>query len=183
MVTDTMGSYRFVNLLPGRYRIEAEKSGFKRFSREPVVVTVESAVRIDVAMEVGEVTQTVEVSEATPLLQSETSSLGQVVEARKVTEAPLNGRNPLALIALVPGLSHRGEADHQQATRLAQHLAWEIFKLAVAKLIRARLTLTVVRSMSTTSTCWLWYPRRMQFKSSKSRRTTWAQSGDGLPVE
>ena len=108
MVTDTMGSYRFVNLLPGRYRIEAEKSGFKRFSREPVVVTVESAVRIDVAMEVGEVTQTVEVSEATPLLQSETSSLGQVVEARKVTEAPLNGRNPLALIALVPGVVPQG---------------------------------------------------------------------------
>ena len=47
-------------------------------------------------------TQTVGVSAQTPLLQSETSSLGQVVEARKVTEAPLNGRNPLALVAVVP---------------------------------------------------------------------------------
>ena len=69
---------------------------------------MESAVRIDVAMELGEVTQTVEVSAQTPLLQSETSSLGQVVEARKVTEAPLNGRNPLALVALVPGVVPQG---------------------------------------------------------------------------
>jgi hypothetical protein len=107
METDATGSYRFVNLVPGKYRIEAEKSGFKRFSRE-VVVEVESAVRIDLSMEVGEVTQTVEVSAQTPLLQSETSSLGQVVEARKVTEAPLNGRNPLALVALVPGVVPQG---------------------------------------------------------------------------
>ena len=108
METDATGSYRFVNLLPGRYRVEAEKTGFKRFAREPVVVEVESAVRIDLTMEVGEVTQTVEVSAQTPLLQSETSSLGQVVEARKVTEAPLNGRNPLALVALVPGVVPQG---------------------------------------------------------------------------
>ncbi len=108
METDATGSYRFVNLVPGKYRIEAEKTGFKRFAREPVVVEVESAVRIDVAMELGEVTQTVEVSAQTPLLQSETSSLGQVVEARKVTEAPLNGRNPLALVALVPGVVPQG---------------------------------------------------------------------------
>src|SRR5207247_11397268 len=93
MVTDNAGVDRFVNLLPGKYRVEAEKSGFKRFSREPVVVEVDSSPRIDVTLEVGEVTQTVEVSELTPLLQSQSSSLGQVVEARKVTEAPLNGRN------------------------------------------------------------------------------------------
>jgi hypothetical protein len=111
METDAAGSYRFVNLVPGKYRIEAEKAGFKRF-RE-AVVEVESAVRIDVSMEVGEVTQTVEVSAQTPLLQSESSSLGQVVEARKVTEAPLNGRNPLALVALVPG-SFCPFVDHEQ---------------------------------------------------------------------
>jgi hypothetical protein len=108
MVTDNAGVYRFVNLLPGKYRVEAEKSGFKRFSREPVVVEVDSSPRIDVTLEVGEVTQTVEVSELTPLLQSQSSSLGQVVEARKVTEAPLNGRNPLALVALVPGVVPQG---------------------------------------------------------------------------
>ncbi|MCI0624412.1 MAG: carboxypeptidase-like regulatory domain-containing protein [Acidobacteria bacterium] len=108
MPSDDAGSYRFVNLVPGRYRVEAEKTGFKRFLREPVVVEVENAVRIDVAMEVGEVTQTIEVSEQTPLLQSESSSLGQVVESRKVNELALNGRNPLALVALVPGVVPQG---------------------------------------------------------------------------
>jgi len=106
--TDESGLYRFVNLVPGQYRIEAEKTGFKRFVREPVTVQVETATRIDVVMEVGAITQTVEVSAQTPLLQSESSSLGQVVEARKVTEMPLNGRNPLALVALVPGVVPQG---------------------------------------------------------------------------
>lgn len=106
--TDEAGLYRFVNLVPGQYRVEAEKTGFKRFSREPVVVEVESAVRIDVALEVGEASQTVEVTGQTPLLQSESSSLGQVVDSRKVNEMPLNGRNPLALIALVPGVVPQG---------------------------------------------------------------------------
>lgn len=106
--TDEAGLYRFVNLVPGRYREEAEKPGFKRFVREPVIVEVESAVRIDVGLEVGEASQTVEVTAQTPLLQSESSSLGQVVESRKVIEAPLNGRNPLALVALVPGVVPQG---------------------------------------------------------------------------
>jgi len=108
METDSAGLYRLVNLLPGRYRVEAEKTGFKRFSREPVVIEVDSSPRIDVVLEVGEITQTVEVSDLTPLLQSQSSSLGQVVEARKVNEMPLNGRNPLALVALVPGVVPQG---------------------------------------------------------------------------
>jgi len=105
---DDSGLYRFVDLIPGRYRLEAEKAGFKRFTREPVVVEVDNTVRIEVVMQVGDVTQTVEVTAQTPLLQPESSSLGQVIEARKVTEMPLNGRNPLALIALVPGVVPQG---------------------------------------------------------------------------
>jgi hypothetical protein len=108
VTTDDSGLYRFVNLIPGRYRLDAEKPGFNRFSREPVVVEVDNTVRIDVAMQVGDVTQTIEVTAQTPLLQPESSSLGQVVEARKVTEMPLNGRNPLALVALVPGVVPQG---------------------------------------------------------------------------
>ena len=62
------------------------------------------AARVDVQMEIGAVTESVQVSAATPLLEPETSSLGQVVEGRKVRDLPLNGRNPLALVALVPGV-------------------------------------------------------------------------------
>jgi hypothetical protein len=110
MQTGSDGSYRFVNLQPGRYRLEVERSGFKRVVRENIVVEVESTVRIDVALAVGDVSQTVEVTAQTPLLQTENASLGQVVEARKVLEMPLNGRNPFGLVALVPGVVPGGQS-------------------------------------------------------------------------
>ncbi len=108
MQSDASGSYTFVNLVPGRYRLDAEKAGFKHFTREPVVVEVQNAVRIDIPMEVGAVSQSIEVTAATPLLQPQSSDLGHVVEARTVTEMPLNGRNPIALVSLVPGVVPQG---------------------------------------------------------------------------
>ncbi|MGD0323117.1 MAG: carboxypeptidase-like regulatory domain-containing protein, partial [Terriglobia bacterium] len=106
--SDAAGSYTFVNLFPGNYRLEAEKAGFKHFKREPILVEVGSGLRIDVAMEVGAVTQTIEVTAATPLLQAQTSDLGEVVESRTVTEMPLNGRNVLSLAQLSPGIQPQG---------------------------------------------------------------------------
>ncbi len=108
--TDGTGNYQFVNLPPGRYRVEVEKSGFRRFAREPITVEVQSAVRIDVVMQVGELNQVVEVTAQTPLLQTENASLGQVVEARKVLEMPLNGRNVFSLVSLVPGVVPGGQS-------------------------------------------------------------------------
>src|SRR3989442_5557632 len=104
------GLYQFVNLVPGRYRIDVEKEGFKHFTREPIVVEVQNALRIDVALEVGALTQRVEVTAQTPLLQPQTSDLGQGVEQRKATELPPNGRNPLNLAALVPSVIPLGGA-------------------------------------------------------------------------
>src|SRR5260370_5943475 len=101
--TDSSGNYQFVNLVPGQYKLEVEKAGFRRFSRDSITVEVQSAVRIDVTMQVGDVTQLVEVMAQTPLLQTENATLGQVVDSRKVLEAPLNGRNVYDLVALVPG--------------------------------------------------------------------------------
>ncbi|HEX4772107.1 MAG TPA: TonB-dependent receptor [Bryobacteraceae bacterium] len=106
--SNSSGNYTLVNILPGRYRLEAEKPGFKKFIREPIVVQIESGLRVDVGLEVGEVSQTVEVSSEVALLQPETSSLGQVIESRSVTELPLNGRNPLALVALTAGVVPQG---------------------------------------------------------------------------
>jgi len=106
--TDASGNYTFVNILPGRYKLEGEKTGFKKFVQEPIVVQIESGLRVDIALPVGAQTETVEVTSEAPLLQSETQSLGQVVEQRTVTELPLNGRNPLALVGLVPGVVPQG---------------------------------------------------------------------------
>ncbi|MCX6627753.1 MAG: TonB-dependent receptor, partial [Candidatus Solibacter sp.] len=102
------GNYRFVSLVPGAYRVDIERSGFKHLTRDEIRVEVEAAVRIDAVMQVGDVGQTVEVTAQTPLLQTDSSALGQVVEARKVQEMPLNGRNVLNLVALVPGVVPQG---------------------------------------------------------------------------
>ena len=107
--TNASGNYSFVNVLPGRYRLEAEKAGFKKLAREPIVVQIESGLKVDLSLEVGEVNQTIEVTAETPLIQPGTSSLGQVVESRTVTELPLNGRNPLALVALTAGVVPQGQ--------------------------------------------------------------------------
>jgi hypothetical protein len=106
--TDSSGNYTFVNILPGRYKLEGEKTGFKKFVREPIVVQIESGLRVDVSLQVGAQTEIVEVTGEAPFLQPETTSLGQVIEQRQITEMPLNGRNPLALVGLVPGVVPQG---------------------------------------------------------------------------
>jgi hypothetical protein len=108
MESDTQGNYRVLNLIPGAYKVDVEMSGFKRYVREPIQVEVQSAVRIDASLQVGNLTETVEVSSQTPLLQTESTSLSQVVESRKVLEMPLNGRNVYNLVALVPGVVNQG---------------------------------------------------------------------------
>jgi hypothetical protein len=75
-------------------------------------------VRIDVTMEVGDVTQSVEVTSETPLIQSENASLSQVVGARTVQEIPLNGRNILNLINLVPGVVPQGAWQGGRVARM-----------------------------------------------------------------
>ena len=110
MQSDSSGNYQFVNLVPGEYKIEVEKIGFRRFARDPITVEVQSTVRIDVGMQVGDVNQVIEVTAQTPLLQTENASLGQVVDSRKVLESPLNGRNIYGLVALVPGVVPGGQS-------------------------------------------------------------------------
>jgi hypothetical protein len=106
--TNDEGLYQFVNLLPGQYSIEIQKTGFNRVVRSPISVETQTTVRIDIPLQLGNVSQTVEVTAQTPLLQPETSSLGQVIDQRKTNELPLNGRNPLNLVALVPSVVPQG---------------------------------------------------------------------------
>jgi hypothetical protein len=102
------GLYTFVNLFPGNYRIDVEKQGFKHFARPGVVVEVQQDTHIDAALTVGQVSETIEVTGEVPLLQIETSSLGQVVEQRKADELPLNGRNIFNLITVSPAAVAQG---------------------------------------------------------------------------
>jgi len=102
------GHFTFVNLFPGDYRVDIEKQGFKHFARPSVVVQVQQETRVDAALTVGQVSETVEVVSQTPLLQTESSSLGQVVDQRKADELPLNGRNIFNLITVSPAAVAQG---------------------------------------------------------------------------
>ena len=109
--SDASGNFQFVNLIPGNYRLQVENRGFKRYSREPIRVEVESSVRIDPALELGDVAEELTVSAETPLLQTQNATIGATVEGRVVQDMPLNGRNVLNLIALEPGVVPQGSTS------------------------------------------------------------------------
>ena len=105
------GRFQFVNLVPGTYQIDVEKQGFKHFTRTDVIVQVNQSTTVDASMPVGQVSETVEVTGTTPLLQTDTSSLGTVVEERNANELPLNGRNIYNLTAVAPSVVPQGNTN------------------------------------------------------------------------
>lgn len=102
------GLFTFVNLFKGEYRIDVEKQGFKHFVSTGVSVEVQQSTHITAVLQVGQVSQTVEVSGEIPLLQPETSSLGTVVDTRAANELPLNGRNIYNLTTITPSVVPQG---------------------------------------------------------------------------
>ncbi len=104
------GLFTFVNLFPGNYRVDIEKQGFKHFAQPTVIVQVQQDSHVAAALTVGQVTETVEVTSEAPLLQTESASLGQVIEQRKANELPLNGRNIFNLIVVSPAAVAQGTA-------------------------------------------------------------------------
>jgi hypothetical protein len=128
--TGDTGLYSFVNLNSGQYRLLIEAKGFKRINRENVVIQVQQTTRLDVALAVGQATETVTVTTDVPLLQSETSSLGQVVEERNANELPLNGRNVFSLVEVAPSVVMQGQAG---ATATGQNpFSWGNFQIGGA---------------------------------------------------
>jgi hypothetical protein len=102
--TDENGNYEFVNVKPGRYKITAEKTGFSPAAADGVVVSVNARQRVDLQLAVGQVTESVEITASVPLVESESSQRGQVVEQKKIVELPLNGRNYADLALLSAGI-------------------------------------------------------------------------------
>ncbi|MEZ5356488.1 MAG: carboxypeptidase-like regulatory domain-containing protein [Bryobacteraceae bacterium] len=102
--TNASGRYTLPYLLSGTYTVTAELTGFKRFQRAGVQVRVGEPTELVIAMEVGEVTESVEVSATTPILDTASSSLGQVVDTRRVMELPTLAGNAFELALLTPGV-------------------------------------------------------------------------------
>src|ERR1700756_5430139 len=102
--TNTAGEYALANLLPGTYRIEVEKSGFKKLIRPEVILHVQDTLAIDFEMAVGSVSDTVTVQAGAPLVNTTSATVSAVVDQTFVENMPLNGRSFQTLILLTPGV-------------------------------------------------------------------------------
>jgi len=101
--SDASGTYVASPLNVGRYKVIVEKQGFKTAVAGPIELDVQQRAAVDVTLEVGEMLQRIEVTAEAPLLETETSELGQVVSNRQVVNLPLNGRNFAQLALLTAG--------------------------------------------------------------------------------
>ena len=103
--TDSAGSFNFFALSAGRYRIEVTKQGFSTLRREGLVVRVGDRLNLDLGLTIGDISQSIQVTAAAPLLQASRGTASFVVEQKRIVTLPLDGRNFVPLIALSPGVN------------------------------------------------------------------------------
>ena len=104
VVTDAAGLYTAPNLLPGNYEVRATSTGFRTAVQKGITLTVGAQQVLDIAMQVGETSQTVEVTTEAPTVELTSSTLSAQVNATTVRELPLNGRSWTDLTNLQPGV-------------------------------------------------------------------------------
>ena len=102
-VTNDDGDFTFALLPPGHYRVAVEKDGFRRTIHAEVNLDVDQTARVDFMLQVGILTEEINVTDTPPSVQTDTSTLGQVINGRLVHELPLNERNFLSFALLAPG--------------------------------------------------------------------------------
>ncbi|MBI1788719.1 MAG: carboxypeptidase regulatory-like domain-containing protein [Acidobacteria bacterium] len=108
VTTNELGTYRVFPLNPGTYEVTASAPGFKSKVAPGVVLEVASNVKVDFQLEVGQVTETVEVAATASILQTQEASVGGTVTGSELARLPVNGRNYTRLILLLPGTSDQG---------------------------------------------------------------------------
>jgi hypothetical protein len=110
--TTSIGSYTFPGLAPGGYSVTVEKPGFKIFLQDRVTLVIDQVAQIDAHLEVGSDQQTVNVTSESPVIQTETSSVGLVIDSATIQNTPLNGHvSILGLINLTPGVQDVAAQD------------------------------------------------------------------------
>src|SRR3989441_2512875 len=127
-ISNEAGVYNFPSLQPGQYDIKVELPGFRTITQKDVELQVQQSARLDFTLQVGELSQTVEVSGAAALIATENATVGTVIENKRIIEMPVNGRNFLQLASLSPnvsyGFSTAGQEDQRQGgSRASQNIA------------------------------------------------------------
>src|SRR3989440_782963 len=127
-ISNESGVYNLPGLQPGRYNIKVELPGFRTVTQNDVELQIQQSARLDFILQVGEVSQTVEVSGTAALIATENATVGTVIENKRIVEMPLNGRNFLQLASLSPNVSYgfttSGQEDQRQGgSRASQNIA------------------------------------------------------------
>lgn len=103
--TNSSGLYRVIELTPGLYRVTAEAPGFRTYVLESLPLATQQNASLNITMEVGAVSERVEVTATGPLLEASSATLSSVVGNKKIIDLPLNNRNVYSLLKLVPGVT------------------------------------------------------------------------------
>jgi hypothetical protein len=114
--TNEAGTFRLPFLLPGKYRVTAEMSGFRTFAQSEVELRVTDSLDLRIRLEVGSVAEAIEVKGGTPLLETANSSLGQVMDNKRLEDLPSRGGNPLELERLAPGVANMANLRTQRSS-------------------------------------------------------------------
>src|SRR5437016_11761952 len=127
-ISNEAGVYNFPSLQPGQYDIKVELPGFRALTQKDRELQVQQSARLDFTLQVGEVSQTIEVSGTAALIATENATVGTVIENKRIVDMPLNGRNFLQLVSLSPNVSYgfnsSQQADERQGgTRAAQNIS------------------------------------------------------------
>ena len=107
--SDDSGFYRFTLVDRGRYRLDAERAGFKRFQQPNVELQTGETTTVNIALSVGELAESVTVTGEAATLRTETGALGTTVSTQVLNELPLIGRNPYVFLTLSPGIQYTGD--------------------------------------------------------------------------
>lgn len=126
--TDASGFYRTPPLRIGEYQMEVESAGFKRIQRTGVILNAGDTRQVDLILEIGEVTETIEVVAQAPLLQTQEGATGTVMENQQILELPLNGRDYLQLARISAGVTPpaRSEVANRQGVSVGGSQATQV---------------------------------------------------------
>lgn len=110
--TSGVGTYTVTQLLPGRYSVKVDKGGYRTFVQKDIVLQIDQSAQINVQLQVGTQNESVVVTTSAPIIQTEDSSVGHVIDSQAIQNTPLNGRlSIMGLMALEPGVQAPGAQD------------------------------------------------------------------------
>src|SRR5579863_2004559 len=105
LTTGDSGEYNAPNLLPGGYTVRAEAKGFKKVEQQNILLEVGKEMRVDLSLQPGEISQTITITEAPPMVETTNATLGGTISNETINDLPLNGRNYINLLSLRPGMN------------------------------------------------------------------------------